>query len=82
MRLVLGKSYWCISAGVKVWVEYKLDKTAYVCKDVTGFKYFVDIADLEEVELDLLTTCGTFDTQDCISVEDLWKIVEQEKEKK
>lgn len=30
--------------------------------------------------IDLLTTCGTFDTEDCISVEDLWKIVEQEQE--
>lgn len=26
--------------------------------------------------------CGRFDTKDCMSVEDLWKIVEQEQEKK
>lgn len=31
-------------------------------------------------ELDLLTRYGTFNTADCISVEDLWKIVEQEQE--
>lgn len=33
-------------------------------------------------EIDLLKTCGTFDTTDCMSVEDLWKILEQEQEKK
>lgn len=33
----------------------------------------------EEFDL-LLSGLGTFDTQDCISVEDLWKTVEQEKE--
>lgn len=37
--------------------------------------------DIDDFDL-LLTGLGTFDTQDCISVEDLWKIVEQEKEKK
>jgi hypothetical protein len=29
-----------------------------------------------------LTFCGKFNTTDCISVEDLWKMVEQEQEKK
>lgn len=38
------------------------------CSNCDGFGY-----------VDLLSACGTFDTQDCISVQDLWKIVEQEK---
>ena len=30
-------------------------------------------------EIDLLTVCGTFDTKDCISVEDLTKLLKTEK---
>ena len=32
------------------------------------------------LELDLLTASGTFNTEDCMSAQDIWKIIEENKD--
>lgn len=66
----------CCNSGKPYDLLTYVEQTGGCSKD-----HCVGPIDIDDFDL-LLTGLGTFDTQDCISVEDLWKMVELEQEKK
>lgn len=53
----------CQKCGTAMW-DLDEDRLCPGCSDI-------------EPEIDLLTTCGKFDTEDCMSAQDIWKIIEE-----
>lgn len=55
--------------------------TSNIDLDKYGNCIYCSIYTKQDIGVDTLTTCGTFNTTDCMSVEDLWKIFEQQEKK-